>query len=496
MHLPRVLRNVGMASIQVLFSAGVLFALYYFLLRTIGAKELGIWSVVLATSSTARLSELGLSGGVVRFVAKYVAQRDPVSASVVVQTATLSVAAFMTVVLIALYPVFVPLIQYFLPAESQSAGLSLIPFALMSLWLGSLSGIYTSSLDGLLRTDIRSLIIMSGVGLHFALVLIFVPQYGLLGLAYAQVIQGVFVLILGWTLLRRYLSSLPVLPYRWSSKIFGEIFRYGLNLQVGTAAQMLFDPATKMILSKFGGLELVAYYEMANRMVQQLRNLIVSANQVLVPVYAGFSEASPERIAELYRKSFGLLLFVGFPVFSALIAMVPAVSEIWVGAYDTFFVWFSVMLAIAWFLNTLNAPAYFANMGTGDLNWNTIAHVVIGVLNVLFGITLGAIFGGAGVVVGCSVALIFGSALIIFNYHKKNDIHYRNLIPREHLMIILTSIFLPVVNWQLYEFLRQHIGIPSASLVSVVVVVGIFFPITWVHPIRREFMERVITCGK
>ena len=316
-----------------------------------------------------------------------------------------------------------------------------------------------------------------------------------LGLAYAQVIQGLFVLVLGWSTLRRRLSSLPLIPYQWSSKLFGEIFRYGVKLQVGTAAQMLFDPATKMLLSKFGGLELVAYYEMANRMVQQLRNLIVSANQVLVPVFAG-SEASPKRIAELYRKSFGILLFVGFPVFSGLIAMVPAISEVWIGSYDASFVRFSVILAVAWFLNTLNAPAYFANMGTGDLNWNTIAHVVIGLLNVLFGIMLGSLFGGIGVVVGCSAALIFGSALITISYLTKNPILSRNLIPREHVMIICVSIVLPVVNWQLYEFSRQHIGYPAASLISLVVLAGIFLPITWLHPIRRELMNRLSTTGK
>jgi len=487
------MRNAGMASIQVLFSGGVLFTLYYYLLRTIGATELGIWSVVLATSSTARLSELGLSGGVVRFVAKYTARKDPASASAVVQTATISIAGFMAVILIVLYPFFVSIIRYFLPAESCAAGLSLVPFALVSLWLGSLNGIYASALDGALRTDIRSLTVMGGVGLHLALVFAFVPRFGLLGLAYAQVIQAAFVLILTWLLLRRYLLSLPIFPCRWSSSLFGEMFRYGLNFQAGSMAQMLFDPTTKMLLSKFGGLELVAYYEMANRMVQQLRDLIVSAIRVLVPVFARFSEATPERIETLYRKSFGILLFVGLPIFSGLIAIVPIVSEIWVGSYETSFVVFAVILAVAWFLNTLNSPAYFANMGTGHLNWNTIAHVVIGILNVLLGVTLGSAIGGTGVVIGCSVALILGSAMIIISYHVKNNIVFEGLIPKEYFMIILTSLLVPIINWQFYGILRQYLGIGNAATICALILAGIFVPVSWIHPMRRQLMNQFLT---
>ena len=481
-----------MASVEVIASGGILFILYYFLIRTIGATELGIWSLILATSSAARLSELGLSGGVVRFVAKYIAQGDTRNASAVVQTAAISIAGLMAIFVIAIYPILVSLIYYFLPAENHSAGLALVPFALLSLWLGSLSGIFTSALDGVFRTDVRSLIMMGGAALHLTLVVILTPKFGLLGLAYAQVIQLAVVLFLSWSILRRYLVSLPTVPRQWSRSLFGEMFKYGLNFQVGTIAQVLFDPTTKMLMSKFGGLDLVAYYEMSSRMVQQFRNLVVSANRVLVPVFAGLFEATPERISDLYRKSYDVLLFVALPIFSGTIAMVPAISEIWIGTYQPSFASFTVILTMAWFLNTLNSPSYFANLGTGHLNWNTIAHVVIGVLNAALGIALGLAFGGIGVVVGSSIALIFGSILIIVSYHTKNNVPYSQLVPRKHLLIAIASLFVPVFTWQMYDVLHKGFTALGIAATCFVFVIGIFLPIAWIHPLRFQLLKRVL----
>ena len=78
---------------------------------------------------------------------------------------------------------------------------------------------------------------------------------------------------------------------------------YGLNIQMISVSQMLYDPITKGLLVKFGGLDLAGYYEMANRMVIQLRGLIVSAVQVLVPTIADLKEKNPDSIHKVYKEA-------------------------------------------------------------------------------------------------------------------------------------------------------------------------------------------------
>ncbi|MCP2619681.1 oligosaccharide flippase family protein [Candidatus Aminicenantes bacterium AC-334-K16] len=112
------------------------------------------------------------------------------------------------------------------------------------------------------------------------------PKYGLKGVAYARVIQNLIILIFSWFFLRKYLPLLPVFPYKWDKKLFREIVGYGINFQIISVARMLYDPITKALLTKFGGLSLVGYYEMANKLIYQIRSLKVSANQILVPAFA------------------------------------------------------------------------------------------------------------------------------------------------------------------------------------------------------------------
>jgi len=159
-----------------------------------------------------------------------------------------------------------------------------------------ITSIFQAGLDGYQRINIRSYLLMGGVIIHLLLCFILAPTYGLIGLAYARIVQNSAILLSTWLLLRRHLPLLPIFPYNWSNNIFKEIIGYGMNFQLISVTSILYDPITKALLSKFGGLSMLGYYEMASRLVQQFRALIVSANQVIVPTIADLKEKTPERI--------------------------------------------------------------------------------------------------------------------------------------------------------------------------------------------------------
>ena len=90
----KIIVNAIMAIVQVVAVGIILFVLYKFLLKTIGIEDLGIWSVVLATTSVAGIGNFGLSGSVVKFVAKYVA-RGKGEAVAALEPAVVSLAALL-----------------------------------------------------------------------------------------------------------------------------------------------------------------------------------------------------------------------------------------------------------------------------------------------------------------------------------------------------------------------------------------------------------------
>lgn len=488
MQKRQILINATMSLVQIVVVSGVLFFLYRFLLNTIGVEQLGIWSLVLATTSVTQITNFGLSGSVVKFVAKYVARNEYKNVSEVIQTAAISLTVIVGFTLMIGYPLIKWVLGLVVPPIFLEYAVGILPFVLFSLWLTIITNVFQSGLDGFQKIYIRNFLIMISGVFYVILCFIFAPKYGLIGLAHAQVINNSIVLLVSWILIKRLLPVLPVIPYYWNKSLFKEIISYGINLQIISVAIMFYDPITKALLSKFGGLSMVGYYEMANRMIQQFRAIIVSANQVLVPAIADLQEKMPDRIKEVYLTSYRLLFYLALPLYSLIIISTPLISQLWIGHYNNIFVAFGTLLAVGWFLNTINAPAYFVNLGIGELRWNVTSHIAIGLLNAGLGILLGIFFGGIGVVIGWVIALSFGSSMIYLSYHIKHKISLVELIPetsRTMFFICVLSIpsFLVIQN-KLYHTFNQ---IALESLVFILFSTIILIPF-WFHPMRRQLM--------
>jgi len=493
MQKRQILINAIMSMTQVAVTGGILFVLYRFLLKTIGIEQLGIWSLVLATTAITQIANLGLSRSVVKFVAKYVARGENENVSGVIQTAFLSMGIFVALILTIGYPIAKWILRLIIPLESFPSALAILPYAFLALWIMIVTSVFQAGLDGYQRIDIRSILLMGGTLLHLFLCFMLAPKFGLMGLAYARIIQNFIVFVSSWILIKRYIPLLPIFPIKWNKKLFKEIIRYGMNFQVITIASILYDPVTKALLSKFGGLSMVGYYEMANKMIIQLRTLIVSANQVLIPVIADLKERAPKKIQSIYLSSYQLIFYLALPLYSLIIVSMPIVSKLWIGRNERIFVIFGTLLAIGWFFYTLNAPSYFTNLGTGELRWNVIGHIAIALLNVGLGFSLGFFYGGIGVIIAWVISLVLGSSIVYLSYHIRYKIPLIELVPKASRIIIivcLIGIFSSfIINHNFFGYFN------TITLNSIVILLFsiIVFPFLWSHPMRKRLMEWITT---
>ena len=492
MDTNKVLRNTVVAALQAVVTGLTLFFLYRYLLDALGAESLGVWALVLATTSTASLANLGIATSTTKFVAQYLAREQAASANKIIQTATITVALILALLLPLLLPLFSKILPFFVQSEARLPEAFLIlPYALISFWLNSVSGVFQACIDGFQRVDLRGYTLMVSSVLYLALVYWLVPLHGIEGLAQAQVIQAGVLLLGSWGLLKYLMPSLPIVPIRWTRSTFKEILGYSLNFQVIAITQLLLEPVAKALMSRFGGLSALAYFEMAHRMVFQLRSLIAAGHQAIVPTIADVQERSPGQIRSIYRFSFRLLLFLvllGMPFFMML---TPFISWIWIGDYNATFILFANLLFAGWFLNLLANPAYFANLGTGELKWNVIGHIIIGVLNLVLGIVLGKAYGGVGITIGFVIALLTGSSLIMVAYHKRYQYSLPQLFSYKSMYLGCASIIALVATG--YVFSTYFSDMPALQLV--LLNIGLFLLVTglpaWYHPVPRNMLSFV-----
>jgi len=440
-----------MAVGQVFVSSLILFLVYRHLMRTTGPEQLGVYSIVLAASSTLRISELGFSGSVIKFTAKYMARGDAEKAAEVVQTSMITVGGVLVGVLAVAYPLIQWLLGAIIPVSSILHAQELLPFAVLSVWTAVLSGILLSGLDGCKRIDLRAMVSMVSSLLFLSLAWVLISSYGLVGLAIAQICQSAFSFVAAWVLLQRELSPLRLLSFKWSYQVFREMFVYGFNVQVTAFAGLLFDPITKALVAEYGGLATTGYYEMASRMVMQFRSLLISANQTIVPQIAGIKENTPEQLYKAYIDTYRVLFYFALPMYAGLAASAPLVSVIWIGHSEEIFVRFVWLLTAGWAVNTLSGPAYFMNLGTGHLRWNTWSHIIIGVLNVLLGTLFGRLYAGTGVAMGYVLALIIGGLIVIVPYHRSNRVAMAELFPAESRSLCIACIAGLVLSYFVFD---------------------------------------------
>ncbi len=269
---------------------------------------------------------------------------------------------------------------------------------------------------------------------------------------------------------------------------------YGLQFQIITASQALREPVTKALLAKFGGLSMTGYYDLASRWVVTIRELIVQANQVLIPAISHLRERDPQSIPAVYRESYRLVFFLGVPAFTALTILGPLVSRLWIGRSEPLFVEFVAVLAAGWLVNVLANPAYVVGLGTGALRWILAGCLATAVLNVALGWIAGLRFGGAAIVTGSAFSLAVGYVLVVASYHLEHGVSFAVLLPAESGRILLASaagvilFFLFLTPAAIHSFSTVRLGEASIA----VIVTAILIPM-WLHPLRRRLFRWVLS---
>jgi O-antigen/teichoic acid export membrane protein len=140
---------------------------------------------------------------------------------------------------------------------------------------------------------------------------------------------------------------------------------------------------------------------------------------------------------------------------------------------------------LAWAANIIAGPAYFTNLGTGQVAWNTLSHVLMGVLNASLGWLLGRWYGAHGVAFGYAIALVSGSAMLIavFGYRQRQP----GALMREHLPLVLASLAVASIGWlvPLQAMARE----PAMLLLGLLLPPLVLAASAWCHPLRRQLLD-------
>ncbi len=480
--------NVVVSLTQILISSISLFFLYKFILNSLGVSQLGIWAIISTSISSLAILNYGFSGSLVKYVAKYAALHDYSKLSSLIETTIITIAIFCLILGAFGYFAFVSCIHFFIPKKEElKLALSVLPICIFTFYCSVISSSFQAALEGLNKIALKSWI---NIAITLTLLICsytLIPIMGLRGLGYSYLISSSVGMISSWFFLRKALPFFPLIHFKWNKTIFKETLNYNVNFQLIAIFSLLNDPITKFILARFGGMELTGLYELVSKLIMQIRNIVIGINQTIVPFIANLKEKDPSQISSLYKTSFQYVFLICLLLFLPVFALGPLFSKWWFGYINVNFLFFLFAINIGWFINTLSGPAYFSNLGSGNMKWNTVSHISMGLLNLLLCFTFAHVFEPRLIILGWVISLSICSMLVIYKYNTENDINLNILLDYPFKKFLLLSLITTFTEYIIaINFVAINLPLYLISVIVYMILLAFFI---YKHPIRKVIID-------
>lgn len=418
----------------------VLFLSYRIIIANLGIEGLGIWSLLISLFSITSLGNAGIASGTVKFIAEYKAQNESQSLLDVVFNSLLIVLAFTLLLLGIIYSILESLPLQIISQEEKKLITPVIPLIATSYLLAIVGRIFLSVLDGLNLIYLRSIIGIISKGIFLITVLLVTESFGLFGLAAANLIQYLVILILAVYHCAGRLNFHFKNFGMYNKRIFREILNYGMQFQLSSVFQMIMDPLIKFFLKDLGGNADVGKFEVVYKIYGQIRQLIVVVVVIYVPQVAALNKKSKEKIIPLFTRVTSDVLLMSVIFFSAAFCFLPVFLILLGVTYSREIQEFSILVYLGLMFNIIGVVSYYFNAGTGDLRGNTISSLLMGLLNtglcLFFGYALS--LGSIGIMLSWVFAQLLANSFLVVSFNKNHGMRVQ--LSRETLLIISINV--------------------------------------------------------
>lgn len=415
-------RNSIFNVIGFLTTFPILLFLTPYMLKILGDTRFGIWAIAGVITSYAQLSDMGMTTGIVKFVAEYWARRKICQINVVASTTFFSFAIIGALVTGGLFVARNLLVVRVLnvPDRLQSEAIFVVSWTLIIFYFNSIFGVYNSVLKGLQRMDITNTISAMANVIKAALTAVLLMKgFGLKGLILSSAFVSMLTIMATIVWLKKLLAEFTINPHYFSFSELKKIIKYSLNIFYAGISGLIQDPLNKIILAAYTSLPFVAFYEIAGRISLMARQIFQTALFPLLPASSELqSIKDSEKLKKIYISLSRILFFIAVPVFVMVITTSELIILVWLGKN---YKWVSTaiqFLLIGGLCSLLVTPQYIILQGIGKPQINTIAHIIATTLNLFIAIALIKYIKFYGILIGFLISMVVSSVFIDIQFRK------------------------------------------------------------------------------
>lgn len=406
----------------------VTFLLVPVMLSYLGPVGFGVWAIARVFVSYASLSDFGLSSTITKFVAELSPKREFEKLAHILQSAFILYVGI-ALSLLAIVWLFdrVLIATFFSSSGEFAADVRFILLGSMAILALSLVGtVFSAAINGLQKMQITNGItivywLFNGLLMFGALVM----EFGLRGIVYANAIATIVSVGLHAFFFLRLFSNIPLTTVRLHPRDIGESLRFSKDIFVISIANSVHLHYDKLLLSSFVSLNSVSNYEVASRVIQAMRQIVVLLLNPILPVASELhAQQRDDSVTRLYFRSLKYLVFFCIPFFACVGFFANSLVTLWLGTHQETIVLTLQFLLFANLLNLLTGPAYFISIGVGKARFGMYSSMVGLLLNGALSFLFLRLFGYTGLLLGTSLALVCEAMLFLLMIHRELKVEW------------------------------------------------------------------------
>ncbi len=418
----KIARNSIFGVVRVVVVTPLVLLITPYALHNLGEVRFGIWALLGVLTAYAKLSDFGMSTGLIKFVAEYQARQEYETRNQLLSTALVLYTVFGGALMLVTFALLGWIVDevFRLPAEVREEAIFVYAGGMIIFALSLTLNTFSSALQGLQKMDITNALGVVGNVLRVGGTFFFLEAgYGLRGLVFNEGLVALVVAGLGFYFLKRATPDLRLSPVLFRRRLVRTILGYSLNVQISNVAGLFIFQINKVVLSHFLSVAAVSFFELGLRFADRVRVVVFTA---VYPVLPAVSEVQVrrgmERVHEIYYRSLRYLLLFGAPVFLLTAVLAPPFTRLWLGpGFERTSVTLQV-LSVAFFVTALSFPGSFIVHGIGWPQYSTYASLANGLMTVVFSTVLVKTMGYYGVVVGVLLAQVLQTIFFYYLFHR------------------------------------------------------------------------------
>lgn len=385
------------------------FFLTPFIIHYLGKTGFGIWTLVGSFIGYYGLLDLGVGSAIIRYIARYTAQKEDRSLNEVASTA---LAMFCVTGILAIAVSFstAGVIADFFNVEPQQRQ----AFIRLVWIIGITTGIsFPGNVFGAIVTArehfvANNIITIARALLRAGLTVLFINMgWGLLGVGLAPLAATAIAIISSFFLFEHYASDVHLRFTFTNKRTLKMLLVFGGLTTVIMVSDIMRINLDRCVIGKMVGMSDVGVYAIAALIIRYMTQLIATGMGVLTPRFAALDGANEHaKLQGLFLRSLSVSALLAFGASMLAIIFGGRFITWWVGKE------FAGAIPVLWIIATAYAFALSQNPAIGLMyalkkhHYYAIATVIEAVANVVLSILLAPKYGIVGVALGTAIPML------------------------------------------------------------------------------------------